>query len=119
MQHVMKNALRGSVALIRKGEEDDPVSLITKSLEDLQKAVDERLKKVEGGAELKALMDRLFVVPELGRHVRRIGRRAQLHELDIPYGNRGYPVRLMGCVCGWWSGLRTWHRNQRQHPNHA
>lgn len=59
MQHVMKNALRGSVALIRKGEEDDPVSIVTKSLEDLQKTVDERLKKVEGGAEIKALMDRL------------------------------------------------------------
>lgn len=59
MQHVMKNALRGSVAITRKGEEDDPLSMVTKSLEDLQKAVDERLKKVEGGAELKALMDRL------------------------------------------------------------
>lgn len=66
MQHVMKNALRGSVALIRKGEEDDPVSLITKSLEDLQKAVDERLKKVEGGAELKALMDRLADLEKKG-----------------------------------------------------
>ncbi len=59
MQHVMRNALRGSVALTLKGEEDDPVAFVTKSLEDLQKAVDERLKKVEGGAELKALMDRL------------------------------------------------------------
>jgi HK97 family phage major capsid protein len=59
MQHVMRNALRGSVALTLKGEDDDPVALVTKSLEDLQKTVDERLKKVEGGAELKALMDRL------------------------------------------------------------
>lgn len=59
MQHVMKNALRGSVAITRKGEEDDPLGIVTKSLEDLQKAVDERLKKVEGGTELKALMDRL------------------------------------------------------------
>lgn len=59
MQHVMKNALRGSVAITRKGEESDPLGIVTKSLEDLQKAVDERLKKVEGGAELKALMDRL------------------------------------------------------------
>lgn len=59
MHHVMQNALRGSVALTLKGEEDDPVSIVTKSLEELQKTVDERLKKVEGGAELKALMDRL------------------------------------------------------------
>lgn len=62
MQHVMKNALRGSVAITRKGEEDDPLGIVTKSLEDLQKAVDERLKKVEGGTELKALMDRLAEV---------------------------------------------------------
>lgn len=33
MQHVMHNALRGSVAITRKGEEDDPVSIVTKSLE--------------------------------------------------------------------------------------
>lgn len=62
MLHVTKEALRGSVALTLKGEDDDPVALITKSLEDLQKAVDERLKKVEGGAEIKALMDRLAEV---------------------------------------------------------
>lgn len=60
MQHVTKQALLGSVAIIeRKGEEDDPVSIVTKSLEDLQKTVDERLKKVEGGAEIKALVDRI------------------------------------------------------------
>ncbi len=59
MQHVTKKALRGSVALILKGDDDDPVAMVTKSLSDLQKTVDERLKKVEGGAELKALMDRL------------------------------------------------------------
>jgi HK97 family phage major capsid protein len=55
----MANALRGSTAIVTKGADDDPVALVTKSLEDLQKAVDERLKKVEGGAELKALTDRL------------------------------------------------------------
>ncbi|NTH50927.1 phage major capsid protein [Agrobacterium rhizogenes] len=59
MLHVNKNALRGSVAIVRKGDDEDPLSIVTKSLEDLQKVVDERLKKVEGGAELKALMDRL------------------------------------------------------------
>ncbi|WGG58239.1 phage major capsid protein [Brucella intermedia] len=59
MQHVMKQALLGSVAITRKGEEDDPVSLVTKSLDDLRTSIDERLKKVEGNPELKALMDRL------------------------------------------------------------
>lgn len=59
MQHVMHKALRGSVAITTKGDDDDPVALVTKSLEELQKAVDERLKKIEGGAELKTLMDRL------------------------------------------------------------
>lgn len=60
MQHVTKQALLGSVALFeRKGDDDDPLSIVTKSLAELQKAVDERLKKVEGGTELKALMDRI------------------------------------------------------------
>lgn len=59
MMHVTEKALRGSVALTLKGDDEDPVALVTKSLADLQKAVDERLKKVEGGAELKAMMDRL------------------------------------------------------------
>lgn len=60
MQHVTKQALLGSVAIMeRKGDDDDPLSIVTKSLAELQKAVDERLKKVEGGTELKALMDRI------------------------------------------------------------
>lgn len=59
MQHVTKQALLGSVAITRKGEEDDPISIVTKSLEDLQKALDERLKKVEGGPEVKALIARI------------------------------------------------------------
>lgn len=59
MLHTSMNALRGSVALTLKGEADDPLAVVTKSLEELQKAVDERLKKVEGGAELKAALDRI------------------------------------------------------------
>jgi HK97 family phage major capsid protein len=60
MRHYVKEALlAGATPIIRKGDDDDPVALVTKSLEDLQKTLDERLKKVEGGAELKALMDRL------------------------------------------------------------
>lgn len=59
MQHITKEAVRGFGALILKGDDDDPVALVTKSLEDLQKKVDEELKKAANGAELKALMDRL------------------------------------------------------------
>lgn len=61
MKHVAKTALLGSVALIRKGEEDDPVSVVTKSLEDLQKSVDDRLKAIEKktGEPDKAIVDRL------------------------------------------------------------
>ncbi|WP_299939433.1 phage major capsid protein [uncultured Nitratireductor sp.] len=47
MQHVTKGALRGSVAITRKGEDDDPISIVTKSLEELQKTVNERLTAVE------------------------------------------------------------------------
>lgn len=59
MQHVMKNALRGSVAITRKGEEDDPISIVTKSLEELQNKVNEELAKAPNGTEIKALTDRL------------------------------------------------------------
>lgn len=59
MHHVMKRALLNSVVIERKGEEDDPVSIVTKSLEELQKKFEEEMKKAANGAELKALMDRL------------------------------------------------------------
>lgn len=66
MKHLTKEALRGSVAIDRKGDEDDPVNIVTKALEDLQKAIEERLKKLEAkGAspetddDLKKLIDRL------------------------------------------------------------
>lgn len=60
MQHVMKQALLGSVAIVRKGEEDEPASIVTKALDELRTSIDERFKKVEGGnPDLKALNDRL------------------------------------------------------------
>ncbi len=60
MRHEMKSALMaGATALIRKGDGDDPLDIVTKSLQELQKTVDERLKKVEGGVELKAVLDRI------------------------------------------------------------
>lgn len=65
MRHVDKTALLASATPIRKGEDDDPVSVVTKSLEDLQKTVDDRLKKVEEKAasikepDLSAIEERL------------------------------------------------------------
>lgn len=61
MRHVDKTALLASATMLRKGEEDDPVSIVTKSLEDLQKTVDERLKKVEEkqAPDLSKLTERL------------------------------------------------------------
>jgi HK97 family phage major capsid protein len=47
MKHVAASALHGSVAIIRKGEEDDPVGIVTKALDDFKKTVDDRLKAVE------------------------------------------------------------------------
>jgi hypothetical protein len=58
MRHETKAALLAGATLIRKGDEDDPLGIVTKSLQDLQKTVDERLKKVEGGTELKAALGR-------------------------------------------------------------
>ena len=61
-KHVMKSALLGGAAIFeRKGDEDDPLALVTKSLEDLQKAVDDRLKKVEekSAPDLTKLTERL------------------------------------------------------------
>lgn len=64
MQHLQKKAFARAIEL--KGDEDDPVDIVTKSLEDLQKAIDERLKKLEAKGEkpeadgdLKKLVDRL------------------------------------------------------------
>ena len=66
MMHLKKEALRGSVAITRKGEDDDPIGIVTKSLDELQKTVDERIRKLEekgikpgDDKELKALQDRL------------------------------------------------------------
>lgn len=47
-----------ATALVTKGD-DDAVSFITKSLEELQKSVDERIKAVEASNDNKALADRL------------------------------------------------------------
>lgn len=59
MKHVSQRAILAG-AIERKGDDEDPVALVTKSLEDLTKTVDERLKAVEGkSVDLKPLTDRL------------------------------------------------------------
>lgn len=77
MKHVTKQALLGSVALTLKGEDDDPTALVQKAIEELTKSVDDRLKAVEGGAEVKALMDRLA---ELEKKANRPGGKADKDE---------------------------------------
>ncbi len=63
MLHLNKRALRGSVALTLKGEEEDPVALVTKSIEDIRKSVDEKMKAIEAkagdSADLEKLVKRL------------------------------------------------------------
>lgn len=59
MQHVMDSALRGSVAITLKGEEEDPANIVTKALEDFQKTVDDRLKEVEKKSLPEDLVSRL------------------------------------------------------------
>lgn len=64
MKHVAKDALLGSVAITRKGEEDDAVGIVTKALDDLTKSVDDRLKKVEEkqAPDLSKIEERLAAV---------------------------------------------------------
>lgn len=65
MKHVSKEALLAGAAMIRKGDDEDPVSIVTKALDDLTKSVEERLKALEAKGvgkdhpEVKALADRL------------------------------------------------------------
>ncbi len=60
MRHVDKTALLASATLVTKGEDDeDPINVVTKSLEELQKTVDDRLKAVEGKGVDAKLIDRL------------------------------------------------------------
>lgn len=47
MKHVSKMALLAGAALITKGDDDDPVAIVTKAVDDLQKSVDDRLKQIE------------------------------------------------------------------------
>lgn len=58
MQHTSTRAMiAGAISL--KGDDEDPIDVVTKSIAELTKTVNERLEKVEGGAELKALLTRI------------------------------------------------------------
>jgi HK97 family phage major capsid protein len=65
MRHVSKEALLAGAAIIRKGDEDDPASIVTKALDDFKKTVEDRLKALEAKGvgkddlEVKTLDDRL------------------------------------------------------------
>ncbi len=61
MQHLQKSALE-SGAIIRKGEEDDLTSIVTKALEDLQKTVDDRFKEIETKGDTSKLDERLKAI---------------------------------------------------------
>jgi len=54
MKHVSKKALLGSVAITRKGDDEDPASIVTKALGDFstefEKKFDDRFKAIEGKA---------------------------------------------------------------------
>lgn len=47
MKHVIASALAGAALVSLKGEEDDPVNVVTKAIDDLTKSVDDRLKALE------------------------------------------------------------------------
>lgn len=65
MRHFSKAALLAGSSLVRKGDDEDPVSLVTKALDALTKSVEDRLKALESKGvgkddpEIKALVDRL------------------------------------------------------------
>lgn len=68
MKHVSKAALQAA-SIELKGDDDDPVETVTKALDELQKSIDERLKKLEAKGEppeaddeLEALKKRLAEV---------------------------------------------------------
>lgn len=63
MKHVAKKALLGSVAITRKGDDDEPASIVTKALGDFttefEKKFEERMKSIEGKGLDPKLVERL------------------------------------------------------------
>jgi len=60
MKHIHPAALEAGI--IRKGDEDDPSSIVTKALDDLTKALDDRLKDVVTKGDLAGLETRVKAV---------------------------------------------------------
>jgi hypothetical protein len=58
MKHTSTTAMIAS-AIELKGEDDDPINVVTKALDDLTKTVDDCIKAIEGKGADKALLDRL------------------------------------------------------------
>jgi len=66
-KHVMKTALASS-ELITKGDDDDPVGVVTKAVTDLTKTVDDRFKLIETkSAELETKADTTKLVERLDK----------------------------------------------------
>ena len=58
MHHVSQRAMiAGAIEL--KGDDDEPIAIVQKAVEDLTKVVNDRLKDTPAAADLKALTDRL------------------------------------------------------------
>ena len=59
MQHVDHTALARAALTIKTGDEDDPLNVVTKSLEDLQETVSARLDDIEAKSDISKIEDRL------------------------------------------------------------
>jgi HK97 family phage major capsid protein len=63
MKHVAKKALLGSVAITRKGDDDEPASIVTKALgeftTEFEKKFEDRMKSIEGKGLDPKLVERL------------------------------------------------------------
>lgn len=58
MQHTASKAMIAD-AIELKGEDDDPIGIVTKALDDLTKTVDDRIKAIEEKGLDKSIVDRL------------------------------------------------------------
>lgn len=70
MRHADKAALLASATIVYKDDGSDPFDVVTKSLAELTKTVDERLKAVETKADTTKLVERLDAIE---KKVNRVG----------------------------------------------
>lgn len=59
MRHTSQRAMIAGAIELKEGNEDDPVSIVTKSLADLSKTVDDRLKAIETKSDTTKLVERI------------------------------------------------------------